>query len=390
MAPVNLSDTLNALSSMNVKVTVFLPDDNDDTQKILQNKHYTSLFNDNIAYAKEFKRQNKNVIDNIGAYSAYVGFSIEEYCAIIAKMRKTNHRVATYGICNDYNEIYARADVAVSADILKYSSEKYKMSVFEKLPAEGRDTNIRCSQQTRLLSKVLVKRDALNDCGLFSIAYAVKKARSAYISISQSMLLFTYLMCALLSFSAMSVITGVMLLDPLKALALSIVFAFLSIVAFTKAEHKPKFFTQKLDYSKLPAIIFKNNIIRIIARASLCIIIAIAIRISDACGIFGAAPTFTMPIFICLLLTIFADVFVINHKFTIRGEGRRYSWLKVIVAYAILMTVGSITTVQPLANEFYPDGKIGGLEFLIVPAYAVLYIIMLLILYFIERTRKKS
>ncbi len=390
MAPANLSDTLNALSSMNVKVTVFLPDDSDDTKKFLQNSHYSSLFKDNIAYAKDFKRQNKNVIDNIGAYSAYVGFTIEEYCAIIAKMRKTNHRVATYGISNDYNEIYARADVSVSADVLKYSSEKYKISVFEKLPAEGRDTNIRCSQQTRLLSKVLVKRDTLNDCGLFSIAYAIKKARSAYISVSQSMLLFAYLMCALLSISAMSVVTGVMLLDSLKALALAIVFAFLSIVAFTKAEHKPKFFTQKLDYSRLPAIIFKNNLEKIIARASLGVISAIAIKVLDACGVFGADPTFTMPIFICLLLTIFAEVFVINHKFTIRGEGRRYSWLKVIVAYAILMTVGALSTVQPLVNEFYPDGKIGSLEFLIVPAYALLYIIMLLTLYIIERTRKKA
>jgi hypothetical protein len=246
-------------------------------------------------------------------------------------MRRIGSKVAAYGISNEYNGILSHADVTVSCDVLKYSNDKYRESVFEKLPPEGKETNVRCSQQTRLLSKVIVRRFNENCGGISAIYNALKMSRGAYVAVAQSVLLFVMMMSSLLTFSAMSVLTGNMLLDPLQAAVLSAVIAIFSITAFTDVDQKSSVLAQKRDFTMYPIDLIKESLSGVIARVTVAVIAAVTIKILDAVGVFGEDATYTLPVFICLILTGFAEVFLNVRRFTKKGEGRANCWLKVLV-----------------------------------------------------------
>lgn len=385
----NLDYTVKEMKEMGINTTVFLLEDDDHAKKLAESPALSSVFEGKVAYAKDFRRAKKNILDGMGEYRAYIGFTVEDFSSLIVEMRKKGAKVAAYGIDNNTNEILARADIAISCDTLKYSTDKYKESVYEKLPPEGRDTNIRCSQQTRLLAKLIIRRSGEQGGGLSSVLRAFKASRSAYVSFSQSILLFAFLMSGLLSFVAMSVLTGNLLIGPLQASSLAAVFAFLSVTVFSDCVHKREILNQKRCYTEYPADILKSNIPALIARVSVVFILAVAVKILDVLKIFGENATYTMPVYICLVLSLYAEVFLINHLYTQKGESRKFCWSRVVIAYAILMCIGAASTHLPFSTEFYPNG-IGSTEFFIVPAYVVLYFIALGVVYFLDKKKKKS
>ena len=387
--PVDLQTIIDEFDELNVKRTVLLSEESDENINIVKSLALAPIFDGEIAYASKFRRDKKNVTDGIGKYCAYVGFDDKEYCMLIGQMKRLGANVACYGIDNSKNEIMACADVAVSCDTIRYYREKYRESVYERTYPEGRDTNIRCSQQTRLLSRLIVHRSNDMGGGLLAIAKAFRTARSAYVSLAQSMLLFVFLMCNVLSFTVMSVFTGNMLLNPIQTVVLSAVFAFLSVTVFAESEHKRSIVTRNRDYTKYPVDIIKENFVGIIARASVGFVLATTVKILDVIGVFGENATFTLPVYICLSLTLFAEVFLINRSYTKKGDARRYCWLKVIVAYAILIGLVGLTTYTVLAKEFFPNG-IGSSEFFVVAGYAVLYAIALVTTELITKKKKKS
>ena len=383
-----LAVVIPELEKLNVKVTALLGREGEQTARIIEDPQLSPLFTGRIAYASEFAKADMSVTEGIGSYCAYVGFTADEYSELLTAMRRRGAKVAAYGISNDYNSIMSHADVAVSCDVVNYANDKYRDSVYEKIPPEGRETNVRCSQQTRLLSKVIVKRFHENSGGMSSILNALKLSRGAYVSIAQSALLFVMLMSSLLTFSAMSVLTGNMLIDPLQAAVMSGVIALLSITVFNDAEHKGSILAQRRDFTLYPIELIKESLPGVIARASVAFAASVAIKILDAVGFFGEDATYTLAVFLCVLLTGFAEVFLINRRFTKKGEGRANCWLKVLLAYAILLSVCAVSTQAPFIDVFFENG-IGDKEFLIVPAFALLYVIALLIENLISKNRKK-
>lgn len=384
-----LPHAMPQLESMGIKTTVMLLEENEESRRLVSSPALAHLFDGKVAFASKFKEAGIDITSYVGEYCAYVGFSAKEYADLITAMRKNGSSVAAYGLDNDYYEAMARADIAISCDVLRYSSDKYKESVYEKLAPEGRDTNIRCSQQTRLLSRVIIHRTHANGGGLAAIANSLASSRSAYVSLSQSILLFAMLMSSLLPVVAMSVVTGSYLLSGVHTISLAVVGALLSMLAFADSEPKSEIINSRMSFTDYPVDILKYKTPGLIARTAVAIVATVTIRILDAVGVFGENASYEMPVFISLLLTVFVELFIINGDYSRRGEGRRRCWLKVIFAYAMLLGICAVITQDALVEHIFVNG-IGGLEFLIVPAYCLLYAIAVLVARSIEKKRKKK
>lgn len=380
------AEVLPKINKLNVKVTVLLGKESAQTTRILEDPDLAPLFNGEIAFASTLAKNQESITDRIGSYCAYVGFTAEEYARLLTEMRKNGAKIASYGISNEYNGILSHADITVSCDVVKYSNDKYRHAFYEKMPPEGKETNVRCSQQTRLLSKVIVRRFNENCGGVSAIYNALKMSRGAYVAVAESVLLFVMLMTSLVTFGAMSVLTGNMLLDPLQAAVMSAVIAIVSMTAFADADQKSSILAQNRDFTLYPIDLIKESLPGVLLRAGVAAASAIAIRILDAVGVFGEDASYTLPVFVCLILTGFAEVFLINRRFTEKGEGRANCYLKVLAAYVILLSVCAVSTQKPFVDVFFENG-FGDMEFLIVPAYILLYVVALLIENFIKKRK---
>ena len=151
---------------------------------------------------------------------------------------------------------------------------------------------------------------------------------------------------------------------------------------------RTKILTERANYLTYPIEIVKENIAGIILRASVGVIMAIVVMILNFVGVFGHTPVFTLPVYICLSLTAFAEVVLMSRAFTKKGEARKYCWLKVTVAYAILIGTVGLTTYNVISDVFFPNG-IGSLEYVLIGGYAVLYVLALIISHFLAKKKKK-
>ena len=377
------------MSRFGINTTVILASETKENLHLVNSEEFGNIFKRGIALASQFRNSEKSIVDGLGSYSAYVGFTLEEYAELINTMRQKGSRIASYGVFGEYNEIMAKTDVVASCDVIGYSSDKHSEAIYEQLPAEGRDTNLRASQQTRLLSRIIVRRAHSGGGGVYSLFKTVRMSRGAYLSLSHSILLFALLSVNLLTFCSMSVITGNVLLDPLQAVSLSSVFALLSATVFSDSEHKPSAISEKIEYRSYPQMILKSRRHALISRAIVAFITAVTVKILDVFGVFGENPAYTLPIYICLLITMCIEVLMISNKHTKKGEGRSYTWLKVIIAYGILLSVCAISTQHPFSGEFFKNG-FGSYEYLIIPGYMIVYSIALLVSYIIGKKQERA
>lgn len=380
----DIEGALGELTRMSAKTTVMLLEED---KNILDEPTIAPLFEGEIAFASDFSASGKKITDDLNRYCAYMGFSAEEYAQLVLAMRQSGEVVAAYGIDNAFYDVMSRADIAVSSDTVRYSSPKYRESVYERLACEGRDSNVRCSQMTRLLSKVIVHRTNTNGGGLLAISNAIRRSRAAYISFAYSILFFAAVICSLISIAAMSAILGIQLINAVQACCLSLVFGVLSMSVFADAQPKLELLYSKKDFSLYPSKILSEKLPYIISRIGLSCVIAVTVKVLDVLGVFGAAPSYTMPIFISLLLIGAVELFIVNLDFTRRGEGRGRSFTRFLIAYAVVLVVGGVITQNFFAAELFPNG-IGTLEFLIVPAFCILYPAVAFSVRAIEKKRK--
>lgn len=377
----DLCTVVDKLKSLGIRTTALL-DTADDEPKL------KSVLNGELLYASQMGDGGMKIEDTVGQYRAYIGFANEDCIRLIQGMRSSGCVVAAYGVDNDKNSIMSAADMAISCDVIKYSSDKYTDAVYEKMVPEGRATSVRCSQQTRLLSSVIVKRASGNGGGLYSVLNSVSASRGAYLKLSQSLLAFAMLMSNILPIVAMSVIVGEAFLNSFQVAFLVTVGAFISFLSFSESEPKSELLCNIHDYLNYPTCIIKEHLSDIIVRISVGTFAAAAIKILDALGIFGNNANYTLPVCICLLLTTFAELLAIIFRYTKSGDGRRKCYLKLLVGYALLLLCCAVSTFQPFSSEFFPNG-FGSLEFIIVPLYFSAYVIALAILHVVRKVRKK-
>ncbi len=384
----DVEKTVSQLHKMGIKTTVMLTSSDSETLALIRELFSAPLFEGNILYADDVYKTGNTLSDIFdGGYSAYVGFSAKEYTDMLINMRKGGRKIAAYGVDQEFYTTMSFADIAISCDVMRYSSDKYKDSVYERMVPEGKDTNLRCTQMTRLLSRVTVRRSHERGGGIEAISHAIKLSRGAYISLAQAVLLFVMLMSTLLPIAFMSVLTGNLLLNAVQASALATSAAFIGLLAFSSSEQRTELIYEKKQYISYPSDIVKYKLPGIAARASVASVSAITVKILDVIGVFGEAPSYTMPMYIIILLTAFAELFIINRDYTKGGEGRRRGWLKMLFIYALMLGLCGVMTQNPFSSELFPKG-IGTIEFLIVPVYIMLYASAVILARFIEKRRK--
>jgi hypothetical protein len=125
-----------------------------------------------------------------------------------------------------------------------------------------------------------------------------------------------------------------------------------------------------------------------IARCAVGAVATVAIKILDSLNVFGESPSYAMAVYISLLLTVFAELFIINVRYMKNGEGRRMCWLNITLIYALLLAFCGLMTLKPISAELLPGG-IGTREFLIIPVYLFVYLVAVLVSEIIRRNRKK-
>ena len=380
----DIDGAVGELRRMSAKTVVMLLHED---KKALDEPTLASLFDGKIAFASDFAAKGKQITDDLNQYCAYMGFSAKDYAQLVLAMRQSGEVVAAYGIDNAFYDVMAHADIAISSDTVRYSSSKYRESVYERLACEGRDSNVRCSQMTRLLSRVIVHRTNSNGGGLVAISNAVRRSRAAYISFAYSILFFASVICSLISVAAMSAILGIHLINAVQTCCLSLVFGVLSMCVFADAQPKFELLYSKQSFSLYPSTILRGKLAYILSRVGVSVVLAIALKVVDILGAFGESPSYTMPVFISLLLIGAIELFVVNIEFTRRGEGRARSFTRFLIAYALVLVVGGVITQDFFAPELFPNG-IGTLEFLIVPVYCILYSALALSVRAIEKKRK--
>ncbi len=382
----DLTSVIPELNKMGIITTVMLAD---EEESLLTESAFAPLFDGKVAFASEFKRDKRDITSGLYEYCAYMGFSPDEYALLITAMRKNGESVAAYGIDNDYYSAMSSADVSISSDVLIYSSPKYKESIYERLAPDGRDSNIRCSQITRLLSKIIVHRTHAKGGGVLAIANTVKRSRAAILSFAYSIFFFAVLMSALIPISAASALLGIELVNAVQTVCLAVVGAILSMTVFSDAQPKPELLNSRIDFSALPSEIPDKKFLSLTVRASFVVLFACVLKILDACSVFGESPSYSMPVFIAILLSWALELLLLNLDFTGHGEGRRLSWIRFLLAYAFVLVVSGIITQKAFAEELLPHG-IGTLEFIIVPVYCILHFVLIFALRFIEKRRKKA
>ena len=376
----DIENIIDGIQKMGIRIIPMLSD-----EAYCEHISSNEFFSKNIAYASDFKENNFDITHNFGEYTAYVGFSDDEHIKLIDLMRENGAVVAAYGVGNEYHGAMSHADMAISCDVLNYSSQKYRESVYERLPEEGRDSNIRCSQQTRFLAKMLVHRANKSGGGLRSIEKAVKRARGAQSVLSQSLLYYTAIMSVILPIAAMSPIVGIGLLNGVQTVCLSVAAVILSANVFVDClpdERSLQMRGRRLfDY-----LYGMKNIVMLIVRASVACVFAVLVKILDVFGVFGEKASYSMPIFISLIIIAAAELFVFSRSFTRKPEGRRRMWIWFSAVYAALLAVCGIITQDIFAFELFPNG-FGTFEFVLVPIHLILHISAVAIAYFVMEKR---
>lgn len=381
-ADVNFNDAINKLKRLGINTKLMTEDCSGSF--LNNNKDLLSATGESIARASSVLSVNDEIAENYNKYNIFVGFDKQFCIDLIKRMKSEGSKVAILALDDQYNDVMALADVAVSFDTINFGSEKHRQSLYESLPTEGSDKDIRASQQTRLLSKVIVRRANAKGGGLTALYNAVKTSRAAYISFTAALYLMAMLISAPVAFTFMSFLTGSVLINPFETALLLFTFAMLSLSIFADPERTYSEVSVRRDYTVYPLLTLKSSLPEIIARAVAAAVLAIALKILDVLGVFSGSVSHELPIYICLLITVFIEVFSVNRKFD--GKGKRKCWHKVLLAYAILLSYLAITT-QSFFVNVVPDIRLL-YELLIIPAYIVLYFIAVLIAHFVSKKRK--
>ena len=382
-----LSKSRSVLSDLGVSVTSFMSYEDERAVRGFSPEFVDMIFDGKVAYASDFAQGNIDIVSNIGEYSAYVGFSNADCLRLMLAMKEKGCVISVYAVEDEYYELCSGADLSVSCDILHYSSKKFKESLYERLAYSGQDSSLRCSQRTRLASGVLVHRSHNGGGGLKAILNAIYSARCANVSIMQAVLLFALITSTILPFVVCSVLSGVVFLNAIHSVSLAAASALLALIAFIGSTPKIELIRSGGYFRGSPINFLYSKLPGIIARASLSFASAVVIIILDVIGVFGFNASYSMPVFISVLIMMFVEIFIINKDVNCKGVGRSRCYIRLIMIYTFLLSVCALISLPPISDYAFPHGT-GAYEYFIIPAYLLLYMIAVFVSSKIERGRK--
>ncbi len=376
---------ISELMQMGINVTTFI---SDGDLNAISETTLKECFGDRIAYASSLSDNEIGMSALLGKYNVYVGFEPDMCAELIESLRAAGACVAAYGIADKYYKAMSKADVSISSDTVEYSTQRHNESMYEKLPHAGGDTNLRCSQLTRVLSRVIVKRVSTNGGGLSSIENAMIRSREARVSFRCAVYFMICMMCTLLPIAAMQSVVGVSILNAVQTSCLALFISLFPIMVFSGIEPLRKLvFERSFEGNDLKELVLHNKR-SLTARISANIAFCSIVKITDAFGLFGDAPTYTMPVFISALIISAFEIFLFNKRFTRRGAGRRRTWTAFLTAYVIVLLISALMTQTLFANDMFPSG-IGTYEFILTALHCFMYFAALAIAYLADKARNK-
>lgn len=365
--------TLSELENLGISTYMFF--DNELDASLIIDLGVSQLYRDRIALASKVSAD--KAASEYDKFGIFAGYTKEDQLAIIEYMKSNGEKIAVFSVDDANNAIISRADVSVSCDYLKYSSDKHKDSSYADLEQSGSDANVRCSAQTRLFSGVIVKRAHANGGGIAALVNAIKSAKMARLSVLSAITLCLRLMATVLPFVVVSVFSGAEFIGAFMLLAFCAIASMLPFVVYTENDYRAKLLYSSNENTDVQWLV--SCLPSAAARALLSTIFAITLAVLGYTGVFGDSPAFSAALSVGLLFTVFAEAIVFDATITKRGEGRSKRWMKIFVAYAAVLCLCGIATQDALAPTLFPNG-IGTYEFIIVPLFLALYLALMFIL----------
>ena len=341
-----------------------------------------------IAYASKFKESGKEITDSIDEYCAYFGFSSDEYTSLLSKMRSNGARIATYGVNDAYYDVMAESDIAISCDILNYSSDKHKESVYERIMPDGRESSLRTSQRMRLLSNVIVRRTHKRGGGLSSIVNAIANAKNSMPNIALSVLFVSLILSLILPFTLISVLSGVSLVNA-PNVALTVCYA-LSLIFIVFPHCMPKSDSICDKSAKGESIIIsylKNALPMLIASSSFAVVVSLVVIILEIIGVFGKTSGYTFAMHFGVLLAIGCETLFFMKKHFIKMSGS--SKLKTGILFGSTYLLSIIVLAVAILDS-KSISNVGAFEFLIIPLIIILYFLSKFVLLIVLKRSYKE
>ncbi|MBE6583728.1 MAG: cation-transporting P-type ATPase [Ruminococcaceae bacterium] len=367
------------LEAHGVATTVFL--DKESDLCLLDELGIAQRYKVRIALSSELS--DNEAVDECAEFDVFLGFSADTCVRIVEMLKSRGDKVATLAIDDRYSRVVSCADVAVSCDMLKYDSDKYKNSVYSDMLSHGTDSSVRCSSQMRLFSDVLIKRAHKNGGGISSLFNAIKSARMAYQSVCMAIELGVLVICSVLPFVVFSIVLGESFVEGFQVILLCAVSFILSFALFVEDDvSKKNILSERRNVKGL----LGSRLPGIVTRLSVSTFSAIVVFVLGLLGVFGETPSYSTAVFVALSLTLFVEVMLMHVDRTQKGEARIKRWIKVISVFAAVLLVCAVSTQNYFSASLYPHG-IGKYEFIIVPVYLILFISGVLISRAVEKNR---
>ena len=382
-----LLDSIEQLNKHGIRVTLMIGEEEGHASKIIKSSNIIANAFGDVATASLLKDRSI-ILNSYKKYGAFIGFDKTQYIEIIKNMKRDGSKVAVYCIDNKYNDLMSVADLCVSCDTIDYTTDKHKESVYASLPTCGHDGDIRASQQTRLLSKVIVRRASGNGGGLNALLNAIKMARASYISLAGAISLYIMLAGVLVAFTVMSILTGNILLNAVQTALISSIFAASAVTLYTECDKSNRSIKNNIDYTKLPLLSFSDSLVGAVARVVSIVILSVLIKYFDTLGYFGNEASLDLPVFACMILTLLIEVFSANLRFYGKVKGTSGSWRRFTVAFTILLLYLAYALIKFIFSVVF-DIKLFFM-ILIIPAYLLLYFMAITIAHFINKGRNST
>lgn len=367
--------SLSTLEQMGIDTYIFL--DNEEQAAIISD----SELRDKILLASQ--ADCADISSEYESFRAFAGFDKQQYCELIDRMKLQGKRIAVYGISNENNDLFAKADVVISCDDLKYETAKHKDSAYAENLKGGSEGHARCSSQTRLLAGVIVRRSNSRGGGVTSLINAIKASREVNTSIAIALRMLCNIMCFTLPFALITLISGAWLISPFQMVSLAAVAAVLPFLLFAEGGCKP--LNDVRDQTLRST--FLHGSVGMLARTIASTVIAILAVILHYTDAIGENVGFMGVTFVAILLVLFVEMALMEKDYTEKGSARRNRWMYVMIAYAVMLFIMGISTQEVFVNALYPTG-VTLIEFILLPVYLAAFAVAIFVSRAVKRNKR--
>lgn len=352
----HLNEVLEQYRQMGICVTSLMADEDAESIKYLILSGIVSSANDpRIAFASDFRGNQREITFGFGRYSAYLGFNISDYTKLVTYMRAQGKITVSYGVDDRFNSVLTLTDAPVTCNCVDYSSKQYKQSYYDSFYDSGRESSHISSQRTKAAAHLLTKRVSENS-GIGAILHAADICSSAYINLSYFLKYFSVLTVSLAALTLMSSFCGITLINSLQILILLLFSTFAGIFVFAKNTPTAELLRKnKRGYMALPEILIRKSLPYLMSRIASTVIYFVTVLTLVLTGVLnkdGVAFATFIGLYVCCIVWIIR---------TIKEYSQSSTKKSVFISFsAVLLVVMLLLTAIYLLDVVY-EGELRGI-----------------------------